>query len=56
MKRQREWKIRLGNVGFILYETLGPQCSINTLQSSCAKQGATFKAEFEIKGKGANIR
>lgn len=53
-KRPREWKKRLGNVGFILYETLASktQPSINTLQTSAAKQGATLKVEFEVTNEG----
>lgn len=51
MKRPREWKKRIGDVGFILYETLNaaqqPQSSIQILQMSAAKQGGVFKAEIE---------
>lgn len=47
-KREREWKKRIGDFGFILYETLNTaQSSFQTLQTSAAKQGATFKAEIE---------
>lgn len=53
-KRNREWKKRIGNVGFILYETLASktQPSINTLQMSAAKQGANFKVEYETTDNG----
>lgn len=52
-KREREWKKRIGDFGFILYETLNSaQSSFQTLQMSAAKQGATFKTEFEATRNG----
>lgn len=51
MKRPKQWK-SLNNIGFILFEKLGVEQSINILQTSASQQGFILKTEFEVTSSG----